>query len=786
MFLLPFIGCLSRRHLPSLPFFATILAAGTVQAAPSKPLDYTADIEPILINYCYDCHGDGASKGKVALDAHASPADRDKDISFWDRIYKNMEVHAMPPTGKDQPNPEERDKVLAWIERAVFRLDPGQPDPGRVTLRRLNRTEYNNTVRDLFGVQGLNPAERFPSDDTGYGFDTIGEVLRVSPALLEKFVEASERVMNAVIITEPPSPVTKEIPESEFRARRGSGQNGSGTLGSNGTVIARIQANEEGDYLLEVVASGSQAGGQWAIMQVDVDGGGPQAEVTVDRGPDATKAFTWPLTLKKGEARSVSLTFPNDFWDPNAPEGQRDRNLYVRAVKLKGPLNAAVPPPTAAHQRLLSLAGGATDDRQRIQAILSAFLPRAYRRPLREGELARHVGLYESVRKEGGDFTAGLKGTLQAALVSPHFLYRTESQPEPGNPRRVHALDEHALASRLSYFLWSSLPDDELFRAASEGRLTKELDQQISRMLRDGKAEALTRNFAGQWLQLRNLDLAAPDHKTYPNWDGALRAAMKGETEHFFGAVMKEDRSILEFLDSDYTYVNEQLAKHYGIPNIQGSQFQRVSLEGSLRQQRGGVLSHASILTITSGPTRTSAVNRGNWVLENFLAAPPPPPPAELEIPPLEDSGKGENEKKTLRQQLEAHRAQPVCASCHDRMDPIGFGLENYDAIGGWREEEKGQPIDPAGVLYTGEKFGNPAEFRALLAGAKREAFVGAITEAMLTYALGRGLEYYDKPAIKQISHRTAEGGYTFHALVKAVAGSTPFRYRRGEAAPGK
>ncbi|MGD9747384.1 MAG: DUF1592 domain-containing protein [Verrucomicrobiales bacterium] len=783
----------SHSRFPLLPItflVSTALFGGLVFwiiRAEAKPprIDYATEIEPLLSNYCFDCHGDGAKKGKIELDAHATPEERNQDLGLWDLVYKNLEVTTMPPAGKPQPSPAEREKLLRWIESSVFHLDPENPDPGRVTLRRLNRDEYNRTIRDLFGIEGLRPADRFPSDDTGYGFDTIGEVLRISPGLLEKYVDASERVLDRIIITDPPQPVATDVPESEFRARRGSGKSGSGSLASNGTISARFQAGEAGAYQIEVMASGSPAGGEWPLMEVEFDGGGPKAGVRVEGGPDSTKGYQWKLDLKKGETRSVAISFNNDFYDPNAADpGQRDRNLYVRGLKVLGPMDAPVPPPTAAHLKLLSLAGTAQGDDARLRAILEAFLPRVYRRPLRKGELDRHLALAAQVRQAGGDFERSLKGTLQAALVSPHFLYRSESQPEPGNPQRIHRLDAHALASRLSYFLWSSLPDDELFRLADSGRLTQELDGQIARMLRDPKAEALTTNFAGQWLQLRNLDQASPDRNTYPSWDDSLRLAMKGETERFFDDIVRQDRSILEFLDSDHTFVNERLARHYGIPGIQGEQFQRIVLTGPLRQQRGGLISQASILTLTSNPTRTSAVNRGNWVLENFLAAPPPPPPANIEIPPLEASGKGENHTKTLRQQLEMHRAKPLCASCHDRMDPIGFGLENFDGIGTWRDEEQGQKINAAGELYTGEKFSGPAELRNLLTGSKRDAFVRSLTEALLTYSLGRGLEYYDKPAVNGIATATEAGGYRFHSLVKAVVHSVPFQYRRGDAPP--
>jgi hypothetical protein len=380
------------------------------------------------------------------------------------------------------------------------------------------------------------------------------------------------------------------------------------------------------------------------------------------------------------------------------------------------------------------------------------------------------------VDADSGSFENSIQITLQAVLVSPHFLFRGEFQPEPGNPKRLHPIDDFALASRLSYFLWSSMPDDELFRQAERGRLRRNLESQVRRMLRDPKASAFVENFAGQWLQLRNLDLVTPDAKQFPDFDEDLRKAMRKETEMFFGYILREDRSVLEFIDANYTFANERLARFYGVPGLKGHAFRRVSLKDS---RRGGLLTQASILTITSNPTRTSPVKRGKWVLENLLGTPPPPPPPN--VPELKE-GKEAVLSGTLRQRMEQHRANPNCASCHARMDPIGFGFENYDAIGAWREKDGEFSIEASGKLVSGESFNGAAEFKRILLKQKRDEFVRCLTEKLLTYALGRGLEYYDRCAVDQITKNLAANRYKLSSLVVEVIKSAPFQMRRGEA----
>ena len=772
-------------RLLQFPFSVSVLL-GCVASCSGDGKDprysFEDDIEPVLAKYCYDCHADGMDKGSVVLDDYDHVDQLFADEQLWEGVYHNLEGYLMPPGDEAQPSDEERRKIVAWIQREVFKLDPASPDPGRVTLRRLNREEYNNTIRDLFGVD-LRPADGFPEDDTGYGFDNVGDVLSLSPALMERYLHASAEVMDAVMITEAPSPEVIEISENQFRGIKGIG-NGTGHLSSTATVEARFKAPADGEYQVAVLAGGSAAHQEWPLMRVKIDNG-PQKDFRVSTPYESPQSFTQTVRLKKGEEQRVELAFLNDAYDPKAKDPrQRDRNLKIERVRVTGPLNQPVPPPTEAHRKLFSIASAEAPENDRAWQIIKHFADRAWRRPVSKEEVGRLFQFYTATREEKGSFDAGVKLAIQATLVSPHFLFRGEVQPDPDNPAAVHEIDEFALATRLSYFLWSSMPDQELIDHAQAGRLRANLDDQIDRMLADPRAAlALTKNFAGQWLQIRNLRLASPDKKTYPAWNAELRDDMQRETEQFFSSIVSENRSVLEFLDSDYVWANERLAKFYGLPEVKGDQLQRVSLTGDLRRQRGGIITQGSILTITSNPTRTSAVNRGNYVLENILGTPPPPPPVGVDIPPLEDSGKGANQGKTLRQQLEFHREKPMCAGCHSRMDPIGFGFENFDGIGSWRDQENGQPVDASGQLYTGESFSGPAELREILVQSKTEIFLRNLSEKMLTYSLGRGPEFYDEPAIHEIAAKTAAAEYRFHDLIKAVIHSVPFQMRRGDAA---
>jgi hypothetical protein len=579
-------------------------------------------------------------------------------------------------------------------------------------------------------------------------------------------------------------------------ASKGIGQNlpsGGRLLDHEGEVSVKFNVPKDGEYLLRAQAYADQAGQDWAKMDFRINGQSVKTlDVTAsgDLVPiDGQRVFSMELLkaqpylyevkqeLKAGEVE-FSAAFLNDHVDPTCPDPNlRDRNLYIDYLEVVN-LDAQQPLPPMPQQIKTLFAShpvSSGDKTAAARGILSDFATKAYRRPVPAAEIDGLMNLFAMAQKNGDSFESSIKLPMKAVLLSPHFLFRGEVQPDPDNPKSIHPVDEYALASRLSYFLWSSMPDDELISLASKNQLRDNLEAQVKRMLADPKSQSLVENFAGQWLQTRNLKFVAPDKDLYPDFDESLRHAMETETLMFFGSIMREDRSVLDFLNADYTFVNERLAKHYGIENVKGEDFRKVSLEGTPRR---GLLTQGSMLTITSNPTRTSPVKRGKWVLENMLGTPPPPPPPD--VPELKNDGHPDT--GTLRQQMEQHRANPACASCHARMDPIGFGLETFDGIGKYREKDGEAPVDASGQLVTGETFKGPTELAQILATKKREDFIHCLAEKMLTYALGRGLEYYDGPACDKIAAAMEADDNKFSTLIMEVVKSTPFQMRRGDA----
>jgi hypothetical protein len=467
----------------------------------------------------------------------------------------------------------------------------------------------------------------------------------------------------------------------------------------------------------------------------------------------------------------------NDYYNPGDPNPRnRDRNLHVHTLELEGPIGEPPPKPPQSHTDIFftdpKSAGGEVEA---VSDILSLFVSRAFRRPVRKEEVARLVQLYKIGRQDKLEFEQSVALAMKAVLVSPSFLFRGEVQPSPDDPRAVHPVDEYALASRLSYFLWSSMPDRELLSLAWKGELRQNYEAQVRRMLADPRAAALARNFAGQWLELRSLEKVMPDRKRFPAFNSQLAHDMRQETERFFQHIQQENRSVLEFLEADYTFLNERMARHYGIPEVRGGDFRKVQLKDS---RRGGVLTHASILTLTSNPTRTSPVKRGKWVLENLLGLPPPPP--DPDAPPLPEDTQALG-AASLRELLLKHREAPACAACHANMDPIGLAFENFDPIGAWRDKDGPHDIDPTGTLANGRFINGPPQLRALLSRDYRQEYLTCLTEMLLTYALGRGLEYYDRPTVETIVQSLENGGYRFTTLVLGIANSNPFQLRRGD-----
>lgn len=755
-------------------------AAALEDAVKSAPLKFEADIKPLLVKYCYDCHGDKKQRAGLNLEKFKDEQSILEGRKVWEHAAGMIRSSEMPPKRKSSPPPtqEERDLLFQWITETTSKIDcTGAADPGRVTLRRLNRFEYNNTIRDLVGVD-FKPAADFPSDDVGYGFDNIGDVLSLPPILFEKYLNAAEKITEAAIAAEPLRGVIQSV-EGEKLQGGSTGGNGAKVLASNGKVSAEVEAAVDGEYVVRIVAFEMHAGKEYAQMRFSVDDK-PLHTFDVKGKPELPQAFALRMPLKAGK-HSIAGEFLNDYYRPDDSDpNNRDRNMGISAIELQGPIEKtdSKQPIPAAHRKIFvrKPKSDMSDAEDCARAILGNFANKAFRRPVTREELDQYVELGRSVMLEGESFERAIEVAIQAMLVSPHFLFRIEIDAEPDNPKAIHPISEYELASRLSYFLWSSMPDDELFKLASQNALRNgtNLTNQVQRMLKDPKAQSFIESFSGQWLQTRNLKQMTPDPKMFPTFDENLREAMRMETELFFSEIVQQNRSILDLLDADFTYVNEKLARHYGLSGISGEKFQRVKLDG---EKRAGVLTQASILTLTSNPTRTSPVKRGKWVLENILGAPPPPPPPGVE--------ELQNDEKavlsgSLRQRMEQHRENPSCASCHQRMDPLGFGFENFDAIGGWRTQDGKFEIDPAGVLPSGESFKSPKELRQILKGFKTE-FARCLTEKMLTYALGRGLEYYDKCTIDLLLAKLEQDQYRIGGMITEIVLSEPFQKRRGK-----
>ena len=761
-----------RRLLAPLAAGVAVLwlttAIATAQDSPlprpsdSPVADFEREVKPFIATYCLKCHVGDKAKGGLAFDKIETESDVRKYRQLAERVRAVLDAGTMPPEDP-QPADGERTAILNWLEQRVLKVDCSTGiDPGRVTIRRLNKAEYNNTIRDLLLVD-FKPAEDFPSDDVGYGFDNIGDVLTLPPLLLEKYLAAAERISETAILA--PDAEPKPIVTEKGR-----------TLASVSQTSLEFQAPAAGEYRMRARAWAMQAGDELAKMEILVDQKIVDT-ITVDATGGQGANYDVTVTVEPGK-HTFAVKFINDYYKPDDPNpNNRDRNLVVEQLQAFGPLNVLPENLPVSHRTLVTCRPETPDQLAGCcQKILKPFVTRAWRRPVSDEELARLIPLVEQSVTAGDSFERGLQLAVQVVLVSPEFLFRLEPDSQSAESPAVRTINDWELASRLSYFLWSSLPDQELFDLAAMGTLRQgeNLSQQVRRMLKDPKSSALVENFAGQWLNLRLLKTINPDKQRFPGFDDKLRSDMEQETRLFFESVVREDRSIFDLLDSSDTYLNERLARHYQVPEISGEEFRRVTLPN---RQRGGLLGHASILTVTSNPTRTSPVKRGKWVLENIFNAPPPPPPPN--VPELKDS-KDQQLTGSLRQRMEQHRSNPSCAVCHVQMDTLGFGLENYDAIGGWRDKEGDFAIDASGTLPGGEAFQGPAELRQILK-SRRAEFRKCLTEKLLTYALGRGLEYYDECAVNQMVQVIEANRDTFSAVVLEIVSSDPFQKRRAK-----
>jgi len=725
---------------------------------------FQRDVLPFLEKRCVMCHNEKLKNADLNLARLRNPDEALRERNVWEDVLEKVRNNEMPPPAMPRPSQKELLGLSNWIDRQIARIDAtAKPEPGRVTARRLNKVEYNNTIRDLFGV-AFQPADDFPNDDSGYGFDNIGDVLSLSPVLMEKYLSAAERVANLTIVSGKPGKATLNRYPSDK----------AGLDPSPGAMTAKHWFPAWAEYEIQVRMVDRRRDGAPVRLALLVDGEIVKSapyEAT-QNGPNRILRHTMALTPGSHAVRGLFVDDqekPVSSADPlYAKKGAGDvsaRDIFVDYIEVRGPFEKKDLPATDAHRRVMVC----TDSTAAcVERIVGNLLPRVWRRDVTSAEVAKVAGFGARALAQGETIERAAQYAIQTMLISPHFLFRIE---KPGRAGEVHAISEFELASRLSYFLWSSTPDEALLAVARSGKLRSSIGAQIKRMLGDPRAASLAENFAGQWLQLRNLESHKPDPEKFPQFDESLRDAMARETRMFFETILREDRSVLEFLDSDYTFLNERLAQHYGIDGIKGEEFRRVALTD---KARGGVLSHASVLTISSYPTRTSPVIRGKWIMENLLGTPPPPPPAN--VPELNEAAVGNT--GTLRQQLEQHRASATCSVCHNKMDSLGFGLENFDPVGRWRTMDGKFPVDSAGALPGNKTFKTPGEMRALLK-ADPKGFTRCLTEKLLTYALGRGLEKFDRPTVSKICNKLAAGDYRMSSLIQAIAESLPFQYTK-------
>ncbi len=741
-------------------------------AAPADPI-------PVLLDrYCLRCHGGGTEiEGDLDLVRRPFAGDPAELASIARELRERIASREMPPADEPRPTDSERERLVAWAES--LRRDAAAKvaiDPGRVTMRRLSRFEYGRVVADLFGIDG-DPAAAFPADDLGYGFDNIGDALSFSLLHLETHADAAERIA-AIVFPEPrDTPPIVRFPADALTGGRETrtGPDGSRAFLSRDRKQLVANVREPGRYRIHVRAFAQHVGDAPAELLVDVDRK-PVTTLPIRATREGPEVVQVEVPLAAGR-RAIGLDFGNDHYDPSATDPRRrDRNLYVLDVALEGPLDAPQPPAAARwlHERI----GRQRDPAARARPVLRELTARAWRRPASEAEIDTLAALVARTAKAESSLHAGLRVALQATLLSPHFLYRVEPQrAAAGDNATTEALSDHALAARLSFFLWSSVPDETLRKAASARQLTRPtpngdagdpLLAQARRMLADPRADALATNFAAQWLELRGLAEVAPDPKRFP-FDDRLRRDLRTETELFVRAVLREERPLRDLLDADHTFVNARLAAHYGIDGVVGDEFRRVALP---KGRRGGLLSHGSILTVTSQPTRTSPVKRGKWILENLLDQPPPPPPPGADSFPDEASVA---DARSLREQMARHRADPTCASCHVRMDALGLALEHYDAVGRFRDSENGAPIDASGTLPDGRTIAGADDLRRVLAADP--AFVRAVTKKLFLYAVGRGVTPADEVALDRVVD-ALPATPTFTDLVLGIVSTDAFRRR--------
>jgi hypothetical protein len=768
---------------------ALVFAVGTVRAAEHQAYSLPAPVRSVVEQYCLDCHDGSMQKAKLNLES-ISRDDVSHHPAQWERVVRKLRARQMPPIGKERPSDKSYDEVVANLASQLDRIAVKNPNPGRTeTFRRLNRTEYQNSIRDLLALE-VNAAELLPKDDATLGFDNVG-LANLSPTLLNRYIAAAENISRLAVggLRRAPGGDTFRIPPDVTQEEHVEGL----PLGTRGGTLIHYTFARDGEYEIQIRLTRDRNEEVEGLREPH------EMEVLVDRrcaksfivSPplnkdnekvDAHLKLRLPVTAGLHEIGVTFLKNPSSLLETKRQPYQAHYNMHrhprlapaVYQISINGPYDSKNAGDSASRRALfVSKPSGPNDEDDCAERILLHLMHRAYRRPVTSEDLQKPMEFYRETKAAEG-FEPGIESAVSAILVSPEFLFRIEQDPRGVESNSIYRVSDLALASRLSFFLWSSIPDEELLAAAERGELHKPkvLEQQVRRMLADSRGDNLVHNFAEQWLHLRNLETITPDLRLFPDFDDNLRQAFRRETEMHFETVLREDRSALELLKADYTFLNERLAKHYGIPNVYGSRFRRVTLDKD--SERGGLLRQGGVLTVTSYATRTSPVIRGKWVLENLIGAPPPPPLPD--VPALKDNTIAAN--LSVRERLSEHRANAACASCHNLMDPIGFSLENFDAIGRWRTLENGLPIDATGGLPDGSKFDGIAGLEEGLL-KHPDVFVSTLTEKLLTFALGRGVEWYDEPAVRKIV-RDAEGNdYRFSSIILGIVNSPPFTMRK-------
>ena len=777
-----------------------LAAAGSVALRAQQP---AASPQHALINqYCVGCHNDKVKTGGLALDT-VNVENVNQAPEVWEKVLHKVRARYMPPAGMPRPDEKAYQSLVSYLETSLDQLSAAHPNPGRTaTLRRLTRTEYHNAIRDLLGLE-VDVTQLLPSDESSFGFDniTVGEL---SPTLLERYLSAARKISRLAVGTPVRSPsgetilippdLTQEehVDELPFGTRGGAAVHYTFPLDAEYEIQLQLtrDRNEHIEGLgeptdVELMLDGERVH-LFTVTPVNNVTGIRNAN-SIPSDDQVDKHLHIRIPVKAGP-HTLAVAFPKKpslLLETERQPYLAHFNMYrhprinpaLYSINVVGPYNGTGAGDTPSRRRIFVCHPAKPSEEETCgKQILANFARRAYRRPVTDQDLQIPLKLYREGQAAGG-FEAGVERGLRALLISPEFLFRVEQDPANIAPNTAYRLTDLELASRLSFFLWSSIPDEELLDLAIAGKLKDPavLEKQVRRMLGDARSEALVNNFADQWLYLRNLQSIIPDARAFPDFDDNLRQAMRRETELFFGSIMHEDRNVLDLLSANYTFVNERLAKHYGIPNVYDSYFRRVTFDGN--SVRGGLLGQASILTVTSYADRTSPVIRGKWVLTNILGSPPPAPPPN--VPPLKNEGSAAK-AQTMRERMAAHRVNQPCAGCHRLMDPVGFSLENYDAVGRWRTTELDAPIDASGNLPDGSQFVGVAGLRQALL-SRPELFVSTLTEKLLTYGLGRGLESYDGAAVRKIVRDAHNNDYRFSSLVLGIVNSTPFQMRRSQ-----